>query len=58
MELLIALMISLGSISADDAIQLKGNDAKTIQMAEQSGIDRAKIDNAKAEIVGLEETDM
>lgn len=57
MELLIALLISLGSISADQVEALRGNEAMIIEMAEASEVDQARIEDAKAEIIGQEEVD-
>lgn len=56
MELLIALMISLGTISADEASMMR-DDNQIIDMAISSGIDESKIEDAKSEIIGNEEVD-
>lgn len=49
-------MISLGTISADEANVMRDNN-QIIEMAIESGIDESKIEDAKAGIIGNEESD-
>jgi hypothetical protein len=57
MELLIALMITIGAITTEEGSLLKGNEGKTIQMAQESGISQSKIDDARTGIIISEEAD-
>ncbi len=64
MELLIAVLIAFGVVTADEANELKDNTGKVEMLIQDAGITEDKIDDFKSSddykesIIGLEESDI
>ncbi len=58
MELLLALLISFGVVTKEEATKISSDSSKIYELSEKAGIDEKKIEEYKLSIIEMEDADM